>query len=95
MPKHTRCRGECKKWFHLDDISLAGCPACDFRTARCESCGGSIGAMRSVLCHVAYWRTRGKRVGGHQEKFKLWASQVRARLIRKATKAVSDNLGLH
>lgn len=94
MPKWTRCR-KCTKWFKGDEVAHAGCPCCDFRTSRCESCGGTIGAVRSVLCHVAYWRTRGKRAGGHQEKFKAWAEEQRERIIRRATRAVAQNLGLH
>lgn len=92
--KQTRCR-KCRGWFRQDKVVRVGCPCCDFRTSRCEECGGAVGAMRSVLCHVSYWRTRGKRAGGHAERFKAWADEQRERIIKRATRAVAQNLGLH
>jgi hypothetical protein len=92
--KNTRCR-KCTKWFKGDEVSHAACPACDFHTSRCESCGGKLGAMRSVLCHFAYWRTRGRSQGGHAERLRAWVNTNRAKIQKAAEKAVAESLGLH
>lgn len=61
-----RCK-KCKRFSDLEKVSFRKCKACDFTTARCSAkgCGGTEGAMRSLIAHIRWYATLGSGVGRH------------------------------
>ncbi len=86
--KWARCT-KCKKWDYEDEVARMGCPACDYRAHRCEDCGGRDGAVRSVLCHIAYWRTRGKMDGGHTNRMRAFANEWTRKFRERAARELA------
>jgi hypothetical protein len=64
--KFARC-SRCKHYFLISHLIRVECTSCDYRSYRCKTkeCGGHAGAMRSILCHFHWWRSRGEGEGGH------------------------------
>lgn len=72
-----RC-AKCLQWKPVNTngeknyVVILECPACVYRTARCEDCGGTEGAWRSLRCHWAFYKARRAGAGNHAERLKLW-----------------------
>jgi NAD-dependent SIR2 family protein deacetylase len=52
--KMFRCR-KCREFFKAERTAVAECEGCDFRTARCNRCGGTEGALASMRAHVRWF----------------------------------------
>lgn len=69
MIRYARC-SSCRDFYLISHLVKVKCSSCDYRAWRCHGgdCGGRAGAMRSILAHFHWWRTRGEGVGGHDRK---------------------------
>lgn len=91
--RFARCAA-CDRWLGEDKVTVLGCPACFFQTARCSKCGGLDGAVRSLFSHFGYWSgTRGNQIGGHTRRLSEWASYTSALQKMKETLGLTDEAG--
>lgn len=72
MSKYARC-AKCHGFFNKN-IEILDCPACSYRSARCEKCGGFDGVWRSIRAHWNFFRGRRGEDGGHAERLREWFS---------------------
>lgn len=88
--RFARCAA-CFRWVGEEKLTVLGCPACWYRTARCQKCGGLDGAVRSIFSHFNYWSgSRGEQVGGHSKRLSEWASYTTALQQAKEALGITD-----
>lgn len=83
--KYARC-SKCRHYYLVSHLIKVECSSCEYRAYRCmnKECGGREGALRSILAHFHWWRSRGEGEGGHDRINLLNALKGVSKALRAA-----------